>query len=88
LPERAFENLNTTMITSEKDDGIITIASSACCCPPGERRAGQHTNGGTQWWRINDEPWQRLHGISNALVLAGAAETCTEFREAMTAKPV
>lgn len=35
------------------------------------------------WWKIEGHEWKPLHGMTNARILAGAAETCAEFEEAM-----
>jgi hypothetical protein len=70
-----------------KPDGEIELGSSGCCCPPGERRAGQHTNACTSWWRVNGGIWQRDHRISNTRILAAAANTVTEFIDAMIEQP-
>jgi len=67
----------------QKPDGSIKIQSSGCCCPPGERRKGQHTNSCTTWWKAGDGPWQPVYQLSHTMVLAGAAETCAEFMEAI-----
>jgi len=67
----------------EKPDGTIEIESSGCCCPPGKRRDGMHTNSFTHWWRVNQGEWQRYDSLNSTRLLAGAAETCTEFEEAM-----
>lgn len=67
-----------------KIDGVIERGISACCCPPDSRKGGQHTNSITRWYRIDATPWQKLECSNNTFnVLAGAAESCKEFLEAM-----
>jgi hypothetical protein len=72
----------------DKPDGRIELANSSCCCPPGPKHAGMHTNAGTTWWRVVSEEWRDAWhplrgGMSNALVLARAANSCDEFVDAM-----
>lgn len=70
----------------EKPDGRIEFGLSGCCCPPGERHSGQHTNCATEWVRVNGGTWQR--SVRNHhRILAGAAETCAEFEEALKKQP-
>lgn len=77
----------------EKPDGVIEFGCSGCCCPPrapgDPPRTGQHTNCATSWWRVvgaGDDypgPWHPRDRDNHVRVLAGAAETCAEFLEAM-----
>lgn len=67
----------------EKPDGVIEPTFSACCCPPGEKRKGMHTNSCTFWWRVNNGAWVQHRGDSGTRILAGAANTCAEFEQAM-----
>jgi hypothetical protein len=67
----------------EKPDGVIELGMSGCCCPPGQRKPGMHTCACTTWWRVNEGPWVRYEDLNNVRTLAGAAETCLEFVEAV-----
>lgn len=76
-------------VTFPKPDGIIEFGSSGCCCAPGIRRAGQHTNNVTSWWKIvwlesqERMKWQKCVSLSRAMRQASEAETCRAFAEAM-----
>ena len=65
-----------------KPDGSIETGGSGCCCPPGARKPGQHTNSGTQWFRVNGGKWvPDYHRHAETRVYAAAANTVAEFLE-------
>lgn len=67
------------MSTYEKPDGTIEIGFSGCCCPPGQRRAGQHTNSATVWWRLSSGEWKIARTQSLIRRAAAEADTCDAF---------
>ena len=69
----------------QKPDGVIEIAGSACSCVPGTVVHRQHTNCGTNWWRVDEGEWMPLPRSSGtARIYAECANTCAEFLKTMT----
>ena len=70
----------------EKPDGTVEYGMSGCCCTPGPRRGGQHTNCGTEWWRVNTGYWfqpSQRFSQRDLRILAECAKTCVEFLDAV-----
>lgn len=65
------------------DGSSVEFGSSGCCCPPGERKGGQHTNCGTNWYRVNGGEWVIHSRISHHRILAQCALNAEDFLEAL-----
>lgn len=65
------------------DGSTVEIGCSSCCCPPGERKGGQHTNSGTDWYRVNGGEWVQYTRTNHTRILAHCALNAEDFLEAM-----
>jgi hypothetical protein len=72
--------IDSPTIEFQKPDGSIEFGSSPTEVPPGE--SGGVTRAITQWYKINDSPWQRMTWGSHRLkMMAMEAKTVEEFMD-------